>query len=217
MKKVILTCIVALLAIILVVTINKGIHIGNFEVASLSEIKEQNEQVDNKIESVEKLNNQTYPYTRSMLDTAINTYEVKKSQYIDLVNSKSISEIEAATKEETYEIEFLWTYLGLYATNNNIWLKANVTTPSNGLPSQYDINITARGGYTQIKNYIYSIENDTNLGFKIEDFSLIPYRVDNSDDGQVQNILEGKFTIRNVAINLVNLSNTSTNDGGVEQ
>jgi len=215
MKKILISFIILLLMIILCISIFKGFDIGNFRIASIEDIKKLNQKLDNEIQNVELLNDTNYAGKKSILNTSINKLETKKTEYLDLVNSKSISEIEAATKEEKYEIEFLWTRIGFHAQANDLWLKAVIANPSNGLPGQYDIKITTRGGFADIENFIRSIEKDVNLGFKIEEFSMIPYltkeeaalqaSASEEDQYPTGRTLEVKFVIKNVAINLVNL------------
>ena len=198
----------------------KGFNIGNFRIMSIEDLKNLNQKLDNEIQNVELLSNINYAGNKNILNTSINKLETKKTEYLDLVNSKSISEIEAATKEEKYEIEFLWTRIGFHAQANDLWLKAVVTNPSNGLPGQYDIKITTRGGFADIENFIRSIEKDVNLGFKIEEFSMIPYLTEEEatlqasasekDQYPTGRTLEAKFVIKNVAVNLVNLAEEST-------
>lgn len=215
MKRILMSIIILLLIILLVISMINGINIAKYRISSISDIKSLNQKLDEEIQQVDLLNSSTYANELNKLNTAINNLELKKSEYIDLVNTKSISEIEAATKEEKYEIEFLWTSLGFKAKANNLWLKANVTNPSNGLSGQYDINITVRGGYTEIEEFIKSIENDVNLGFKIEEFIMLPYQSEeekedsnSSNDAKEKEptgeILEARFTIRNIVINLIN-------------
>lgn len=216
MKKTLISVIIVLLAILLVNSMWNGLNIFKYRVSSINDMKNLNQKLDNEIQQVELLNSSEYVNEINNLNIAINDFEIKKSEYLDLVNNKSISEIEAATKEEKYEIEFLWTSLGFKARANNLWLRANVVSPSNGLTGQYDLNITVRGGFTEIESFIRGIEKDVNLGFKIEEFSMIPYlteeeakmqasaKEEDKDKYPTGETIEARFTIRNVIINLVN-------------
>ena len=215
MKKIVLAIIILLLIIILSISMYKGISIAKYRISSVEDVKNANTKLDNEIQKVELINNVNYQNSKNELSIAVNELETKKKEYLDLVNSKTISEIEDATRQEKYEIEFLWTRIGFHAQANDLWLKAVIANPSNGLPGQYDIKITTRGGFADIENFIRSIEKDVNLGFKIEEFSMIPYltkeeaalqaSASEEDQYPTGRTLEVKFVIKNVAINLVNL------------
>ena len=74
---------------------------------------------------------------------------------------------------KNYKIERLWIALENYAKNENVELKLEVVdAASKGL---YDLNITVAGEYIGITDFIYDIEKDDTLGFKILNFKLTPY------------------------------------------
>lgn len=218
MRKILMIFITIILIAILISSMYKGIGIGKFKIASLIDINLSNQKLDDKIKTVNQLNEINYNSEKNNLGTAINNLENKRKEYDDLVNSKSISEKEAAIKEEKYELEFIWTQIGFYANYRMVWLKMALTDPSNGLNDQYDMNITAVGGFDAIKEFINDIETDPRLGFRIEEFSMIPFLTEKEAEEQSQakdedkdkyptgNALEAKFKIKNVAINLVNLA-----------
>lgn len=220
MRKISIIVIIILLIGILIASMYKGFDIGKIKIASLIDIKTSNQLLDDKIDQVEQLNEISYKNEEAKLSTSINSFNTKKMEYNNLVYSKSISEREAAIKEEKYELEFIWTQIGFYANYRRLWLKAALTNPSNGLNEQYDINITVRGGYNQIKEFINDIETDHRLGFRIEEFSMIPFLTEeekalqanasekDKDNYPTGNTLETKIKIRNVAINLVNIAQT---------
>ena len=83
-------------------------------------------------------------------------------------------EVQTANQIEKYEIETLWVKLGNHATKEGVVMKMDVTNGSSGAQGSYNLNFTATGGYVQIEDFISSIENDSTLGFKIEEFKMIP-------------------------------------------
>ena len=222
MKKIILLVIIVLLMTILGISMFKGINIGKYRVSSVEDIKTADTKLDNEIQNVELLNRVNYAEKKNTLSSAFNEFETKKNEYYDLVNSKTIKEIEDATRQEKYDIEFLWTRIGFYAQANNLWLKAVITNPSNGLDGQYDIKLTVRGGFTDIEAFIRGIEKDVNLGFRIEEFSMIPFLTkeeelkqasapeDEKDQYPTGRTIEAKILVRNVSINLLKLSTDGT-------
>ena len=227
MKKIILLVIIVLLMTILGISMFKGINIGKYRVSSVEDIKTADTKLDNEIQNVELLNRVNYAEKKNTLSSAFNEFETKKNEYYDLVNSKTIKEIEDATRQEKYDIEFLWTRIGFYTQANNLWLKAILTNPSNGIEGQYDIKIAIRGEYAGVEQFIRGIEKDVNLGFRIEEFSMIPFLTEEEKELQDKAIkqeekdkyptgktVEAKLLIRNVSVNLVNLvvDNSETTD-----
>ena len=81
-----------------------------------------------------------------------------------------------------YKNDYLWTKIGSYATKNGVELQTNVTSSSSGIPAQYDISFTTIGEYLSTSEFIYAIENDSNLGFKIENFRLENYSGTKTDE-----------------------------------
>ena len=61
------------------------------------------------------------------------------------------------------------------------------------------MKFTATGEYVGITDFIYDIENDSSLGFKIEEFKLLPATTQQSD-GKTN--LSATFTCKNIAINI---------------
>jgi hypothetical protein len=114
--------------------------------------------------------------------TAKEEYE-NKTKYAD--NSEAL-----ITEETTYKIEFLWTTLGEYATEENIVLTLEVKAgTASGI---YDLGFNLSGSYDGIRQFLYSLENDERLNFKIDNFELLPGGA-------------------------VSTANTQTTDGGSEQ
>lgn len=94
-------------------------------------------------------------------------------------------------QKKSYAIEFLWTKIGTHAREEGVNLKFEITNSSTGANNVNDIKFTVDGSYIGITNFIYSLENDTDLSFTIENFKLLPYKGE---------ILQATFTVRNIAI-----------------
>ena len=181
--------------------VKDGLNIGNYRILSWREIKDNNEKLDGEIENLEKLITVTFKNEQSNLNESYKQLLIKKNEYADLVLYSSESEIEKATRTEVYETEFLWTKLGNYATKNNgIDMKIDVVKGSSGEENVYNLNFTLVGEYVNISDFLSSIENDSKLGFRINNFSLVPV-ASNSETGN-SNSLQATFTVENVGINL---------------
>ena len=62
------------------------------------------------------------------------------------------------------------------------------------------MHFTAVGSYIGITDFLYSLEDDSNLEFKIENFRLLPEQNEN---------LIGTFVVRDVPINLDDITNAN--------
>ena len=183
MKKLILIGILTILLIVMaVLVITKGLTIGNFKILSVKQIIEGNDKLTAEISETEKLIRSNYPTELETLDSTVSSLLAAKEEYQDLADVSTKSEINKATTVETYTVEFLWTRLGRHATAEGVYLSY---TPTNN-----SIKFTVSGDYIPILSFVSAIENDSKLGFRIENFKLIPGG----------NNLQATFETRNINI-----------------
>lgn len=195
MRKILIILLIIILLAALGIMLTSGISIGSFVLPSIEQIIDENKGLDTQIAELNSAIQNDYAAVRTSLDTSIKNLETQKQKYQDTITYSTEEEIKAANQTEEYKIDYLWTKIGLYATNNNVIMQANVS--SSTISGLYNISFTARGEYISISEFIYAIENDSTLGFKIEEFSLVPYS---------ENTLQASFVIRNVAIEEESLS-----------
>ena len=165
-----------------VLVITKGLTIGNFKILSVKQIIEGNDKLTAEISETEKLIRSNYPTELETLDSTVSSLLAAKEEYQDLADVSTKSEINKATTVETYTVEFLWTRLGRHATAEGVYLSY---TPTNN-----SIKFTVSGDYIPILSFVSAIENDSKLGFRIENFKLIPGG----------NNLQATFETRNINI-----------------
>ena len=113
-----------------------------------------------------------------------------------LSNSNSSS---YASKLEAYDIDYLWTKLGNYAKDENVVIKIEVTAGS-ASSNLYNLNFTVTGTYVGTTDFIYDIENDTKLGFKIDNFKMI-----NGSESEVI----GTFSCIDIPLSVGSIENTT--------
>lgn len=202
MRKLLMSPIIVLLIILGVVAVTKGFQIGGFKVLSISQIDSQNQELNRKIEEINNLNDSEYPKKRSDLTTASNNMQNAKSEYLRYTNLSTNAEILEAMQEKSYKIEFLWTKLGTHAREQGVVLKFEITSSATGANNVNDIKFTVDGTYTAITNFVYAIENDTDLNFRVENFKMVPYTSDI--------ILEATFNVRNIIVEGNTSSRTTT-------
>ena len=174
MRKILIIILdIILIALLVYITIS-GISIGNQDVLGLEQLKQESEALYSNLEEVSELINRDYPKAMNDLETANKNLQAQKDSYNDLVTI-STDNITASSQYGSYELEYLWTIIGKHATSEGIDLKMEIATNYTGSSSEmYDLKFTATGDYVSITNFIELIENDTSLGFKIEEFKLLP-------------------------------------------
>lgn len=182
MRKILIGILTILLIVMAVLVITKGLTIGNFKILSVKQIIEGNDKLTAEISETEKLIRSNYPTELETLDSNVSSLLAAKEEYQDLADVSTKSEINKATTVETYTVEFLWTRLGRHATAEGVYLSY---TPTNN-----SIKFTVSGDYIPILSFVSAIENDSKLGFRIENFKLIPGG----------NNLQATFETRNINI-----------------
>lgn len=182
MRKILIGILTILLIVMAVLVITKGLTIGNFKILSVKQIIEGNDKLTSEISQTEKLIKSDYPAKLEDLDGNFSNLLVAKEEYQDLADVSTKSEINKAITVETYTVEFLWTRLGRHATAEGVYLSY---TPTNN-----SIKFTVSGDYIPILSFVSDIENDSKLGFRIENFKLIPGG----------NNLQATFETRNINI-----------------
>ena len=182
MRKLLIGILTILLIVMAVLVITKGLTIGNFKILSVKHIIEGNDKLTSDLSQTEKLIKSDYPAKLESLDSNVSNLLAAKEEYQDLADVSTKSEINKATTVETYTVEFLWTRLGRHATAEGVYLSY---TPTNN-----SIKFTVSGDYIPILSFVSAIENDSKLGFRIENFKLIPGG----------NNLQATFETRNINI-----------------
>lgn len=201
MRKILLMIMIVLLITVGYVSLTKGLNIGFIQNLSMKQIKEQSENLNKKIEEANRQIDVTYPSKRSELEKASKNMKSAKEEYYKYTNSSTEQEILDARTQKSYAIEFLWAKLGTHARKEGINLKLEIVSSQTGANSVNDLQFTVEGSYIAITNFIYAIENDSDLDFRIQNFKLLP----NKDE-----ILQGTFTVANVGIQGNTLQQTST-------
>ena len=205
MKNILISVISILLTVIIIVCMFRGISIGQFKILSIPEIKLSSIKLDSEIEELNNLKNVTYKKKLNDLQSSIKNLTSAKQSYLDLASISTDTEIQQANQEQTYAMEFLWNKVGTYATNQGLALTWNVV--STGVNNKYTLNFTITGIYIGIINYIYSLENDSELAFRIENFKIVSAGAASSNSNSNSNSstqdntkVTATFTVSNIGI-----------------
>lgn len=198
MRKILISILTILLIVMAVLVITKGLTIGNLKILSVKQIIEGNDKLTDQISQTEMLIRSNYPDRLESLDSNVSSLLTAKEEYQDLADISTKSEISKATTVETYTVEFLWTRLGRHATAEGVYLSYTPTSNS--------IKFTVSGDYIPILSFVSAIENDSKLGFRIENFKLIPGGTN----------LQATFETRNINIKTEGINNTVRSNSVVE-
>lgn len=192
MRKILMGVLILLLVFMAGLVIFKGLSIGNINILGAMQIVEENDRLTNEIFDVEDLMNSKYPTQTENLDNSVSKLLTAEEEYLDLANVSTTAELNKASTVETYTVEFLWTRLGRHATAEGVNLSYT--------PSDNSIKFTVVGEYIPILSFISAIENDSKLGFRIENFKLVP----NGEN------LQATFVTKNVNIKKETVTSSSS-------
>lgn len=197
MRKILISILTILLFIVAYLVIFKGLVLGEFKILSASQIVDENDKLTQEIYATEVEINSNYPKKTEELNNSISNLLRAENEYLDLASVSTEAELMKASTVETYTVEFLWTVLGRHATSKGVNLNY---TPKN----DNTIEFTVMGDYIPVLEFITEIENDSRLGFTIENFKLVQ---------SVDNTLSATFKTSNVTVKTESTTNgTSTQE-----
>ncbi len=208
MRKILIIILIIALLAGFGILVTSGVTIANIEIPAIEKIVNDNRDLDTRIADLDNNIKTKYVSAQKDLETSVTKLKKSKQKYQDTINYSTEDQIQAANQQQKYEISFIWTKIGLYATKNNVIMKADVSAGT--VADLYNISFTVTGQYLDISEFIYAIENDSKLGFKIEEFTMAPF----SDES-----LQTTFIVRNISIdkesltengNIVNNTTTTT-------
>ena len=197
MKKLLMLILIALLVALSIFIVINGFNLGKVEVLGLNGIKTRNSELDEKIQEATKLATTEYKETLQTLEKDAKDFEAKKQEYQSLSTASDGADLQIASQFQRYNYERLLVELGRHATSEGANLKIDVV--GDGIELQlganekfylYDFNFTVTGSYVAITSFVSDIENDADLGFRIEQFKLKP--------GTSTSNLQATFTCKNI-------------------
>ena len=198
MKNILISVFTIALLVFVIILMAKGISFGRTQILSIPQIIQENDELNKKVEELNTLNNVDYKKNISNLNQAIKTLSKSKTEYLDKASLSTEEEIKEASQKKVYAREYLWSQIGNHATSEGVNLKVEVAS-SGTTAETYSINrltFTVNGSYVAIRNFVYSLENDTDLNFRIENFALT---------GSGEN-LTATFIVNEISIKIENSS-----------
>ena len=199
MKKILISIIIILL-IGLGYTIGvKSLSIGQLKLESVGDIKNASASLDQKFNTSKEISAKTYPKSIEDLDKVVRDLKTAKQQYqAKTLNNPDVQSNLGIIQVEKYNIEYLWTIIGNYATKNGVTLTLDIKSTS--AQDVYNLSFSLEGKYIGITDFIYSLEDDSELKFEIKDFKI-------SSD---------KITTKNTATNVTD-NEVASNENGDNQ
>lgn len=200
MKKLLISILIALLLILSIFIAINGLSVGKIEVLGIRGINQKNSELDQKIQQATQLS--TIDYQKAVDEVEENSKKLteEKKNYEDMALLNTDSEGQATAQLQKYEVEALWVKLGNHATSEGATMKMDIVKGSSTSENMYDLNFTVNGSYISIIDFISDIENDSTLGFKIENFHM-------SGSGDS---LQATFVCKEISIIDVNESQVDT-------
>ena len=193
-KKIIIMAAVLLIMIVaIVVALTTDVDFGLFKNLSIASISHKKVSVETlaQNEVVEKIEHEQ---AIDVLESAKNKYETSRQKF-ENIDKSTIDMVQEATKDEKYFIEYLWIVLGSYANDNGLLI--NIITPGStaGIDEQETqdgdkgesteskptldvsvagdaIKIIVRGRYANVADFVYEVENDKELKFKLDNIKM---------------------------------------------
>lgn len=181
------------------------------KVASVKQLETSSKELNTAVTQLEKNSTTEYEEKKNELKKIIKEYREAKKEYDKIVPQYAAGEmisVEENELKDIYDVDFLWTIVGNYATEEGINLKMdinkNTTSASsiNNTSSNYvvcDLKFVITGKYINLTDFIYDIEDDDRLNFEISDFDMQK----NEQDLQVT------LTVREIKVNASTLINSN--------
>lgn len=207
MRNKIVTIIILVSIALLIFSMVNGISIGNFQILSISQIKEKNNYLNGKIEKASNLASIEFPKNVETLNESFEKYTMQKEKYEQLSGISSEKDINLYETKQ-YDISYLWRILGNYAKEKYLTLQMDVQKTS-GINNLYSFNFTVSGEYVNIIQFITDLENNSDLYFRIYEFGMNGEGTKISASFKVENVNVDPSTIKGGQKDTTNLFGTN--------
>ena len=201
MKKLLILILIALVLALTIFTIMNGLQIGSFHILGIRQIQDKNAELEDTVTEATKLASSTFPSTVNELNASMEDLKKQKTAYEDMVAVSESGDVDTASQLSNYNLDFLWTQIGTHATSEGVNIDMALTQGTGG-QNVYNINFTAVGSYVGISEFIRDIEDDSDLAFKIEEFSMTA--------GESTSQLRATFVCKNIPIEGISSIDTRT-------
>ena len=230
MRKLVLYLVTILLLALAALLVLRGVILGPIIINSFKEISDANNELDELIDEAVEQKEVKYIEALNQQQTAYKTLMSEKASYQQLLDLGVDENGIPLSKIKEYEIEKIWITLGNYAEKQGVDLRMDITV-SNSVAKTYDLNFTVVGEYIQIADFLYDIQRDNTLVFKIENFKLVSSEQieettieSNEEDEETDDVnnqqtevtdynLTATFVCKDIRLNIVDPVPEETTDG----
>lgn len=180
-KSYIMSFCIGIIGVLLIVAIVNGLNFGNFKILSLKEIASKKAEVK-LVETNLELEKTKYDILKSKLEDEKTDFKKEQAKY-ESISFETVDIINKINTKEKYSIEYIWIKLGNYATASNVSIV--VAEPGNSFENEKETNensevkekdsifkIKLSGSYTNVAEFIYNVENDVELKFKLDNIKM---------------------------------------------
>lgn len=174
LKTYLLSFCIFIISVLFVVSVFSGLNIFGFNILSLRDITLKKQEVKLAKTNLE-LEKTKCDVLESKLNTEKQEFKTEKNKY-EIISDETVDIINKLNTKEKYSIEYIWIKLGNYAKLNN--LSIVVAEPGNTLNSEEKVQddsifkIQVSGSYISVASFIYNIENDDELKFKLDNIKM---------------------------------------------
>ncbi|MDO4283322.1 MAG: hypothetical protein Q4D02_06745 [Clostridia bacterium] len=160
--------------VLLIVSIVNGISIGSLKILSVKDITSKEDEVKLAETNLELVKTR-YDILNSQLLEEKKSFEAEKSKY-EAISDETVDIINKINTKEKYSIEYIWIKLGNYADASN--LSIIVAEPGNSIHGEEEtednsiFKIQVSGSYINVADFIYNIENDSELKFQLDNIKM---------------------------------------------
>ena len=201
MRKIILAIILIISCVICFGVICYGFEIGPVKVNGYSTVASLSAKKTELLAKLNEKNVTEFNAKKDNLQKVVDDYNTKKAEYDRLVQEGKIDNNSIHNTLDLYEIDYLWTKIGNYATKEDVELQIDLTksATSTSISTEYimcDLTFNVTGEYIAITDFLFDLEGDDSLRFEINDFVM-------QKGGQN---LQATFIVKNVPIDSQTLS-----------
>ena len=164
-----------LIILLLVTFITIKFGLGGM-VHSYSDLKEQNDDVNVKLDKLTALKATDFATSERELKRTVTKHIDVKKQYDQVSSTKTDEQKERAFTGGDYDLSYIWVVLGNYATENQCDLNIEVSqTSQESQDSNYvicDLKFTVVSSYDGAIEFINKVTSDNEVGFIPENLKM---------------------------------------------
>lgn len=224
MRKLLILIVLVLITWFSYTAIAQGVTLGQIDVENFIYVQDQSKELDTRIGEIIEKTTVQYDEKKSTLNNAVKEYKAAKEEFQDLEEAQKQMAIESV---DLFDIDFLWTIVGNYATEEKTLLQFDILESSikRTESTSYimcDLKFEVSGAYPDVTKFIYDLEDDDRLKFEISDFKMKKHEVEipnsknmtkeqiDAEKAKQENYVDATFTVKGIPLNSNGISKVAT-------